>query len=340
MRLVIVGTLPPPICGTTVSLGHLVDDIRQRRRDVDLSVLDTSHIRGRGLSGIVRLLRTVGRLFEAARKCDVIALHLGPYAVPWLGAYSLLLCRLFGPRLVVRLFGGVCLTERSGVRGWLFRFVLRRSTYLAQTHSMVDVAKRQGLPRVRWFPTSRPLMEGLIHDNRSKDCRKFVYAGWVSPDKGIPELIQAGARLKIDGLTVDVFGVPAAGIAMSDFDHQRTVRYQGVLTPGTVGRKLIEYDALIFPSHYIGEGYPGVIVEAFHAGLPVIATRWRHIPELVNDTCGILFEPKDVSGLTAAIERMAMDRGMFQELREGVRAQSDRFATTTWTDKFLDYCRE
>jgi glycosyltransferase involved in cell wall biosynthesis len=55
------------------------------------------------------------------------------------------------------------------------------------------------------------------------------------------------------------------------------------LEPAEVVPTLRNYDALIFPSYYQGEGHPGVLVEAMMAGLPIITTQFRSIPELVQD---------------------------------------------------------
>ncbi len=46
-------------------------------------------------------------------------------------------------------------------------------------------------------------------------------------------------------------------------------------------RTLSEHDLLLFPSYFRGEGYPGIIVEAFQCGVPVAAAGWSAIPELI-----------------------------------------------------------
>lgn len=52
------------------------------------------------------------------------------------------------------------------------------------------------------------------------------------------------------------------------------------------------------------DGIPVVLMEAMVMGIPVISTKLSGIPELVKDGAGILVEPEDVNGLSAAIERI------------------------------------
>jgi glycosyltransferase involved in cell wall biosynthesis len=46
-------------------------------------------------------------------------------------------------------------------------------------------------------------------------------------------------------------------------------------------RKLSTYHLLLFPTHWVGEGFPGVVLDAYLAGLPVIATDWNMNSEVV-----------------------------------------------------------
>jgi glycosyltransferase involved in cell wall biosynthesis len=59
------------------------------------------------------------------------------------------------------------------------------------------------------------------------------------------------------------------------------VTYAGFVRGETKARLLRESDCLCFPTYYYAESFGLVVVEAMAAGLPVVATRWRAIPELL-----------------------------------------------------------
>jgi glycosyltransferase involved in cell wall biosynthesis len=69
------------------------------------------------------------------------------------------------------------------------------------------------------------------------------------------------------------------------------------------------------PTFYSGEGHPGVIVEAMIAGIPVITTAHRSIPEIVKDGFnGLLVPPLDSMGLAQAIHLLNSDRKMLADM--------------------------
>ena len=74
--------------------------------------------------------------------------------------------------------------------------------------------------------------------------------------------------------------------------------YKGQLDHSLTIPTLSEYDFLVFPTFHSGEGYPGVIIESYAAGTPVITTNWMSIPELViHGKTGLLIEPKSSNAL-------------------------------------------
>jgi len=69
------------------------------------------------------------------------------------------------------------------------------------------------------------------------------------------------------------------------------------------------FDVFVLPS--MNEGMGRVLVEAMAAGKPVVASNVGGIPDLiVNGQNGFLFEPGDVNGLSAAIEKLLLDKNM------------------------------
>lgn len=46
---------------------------------------------------------------------------------------------------------------------------------------------------------------------------------------------------------------------------------------------LRNYFALLFPTYFHGEGFAGCIIDAFFAGIPIIATDWLYNKDIVKD---------------------------------------------------------
>ena len=170
-------------------------------------------------------------------------------------------------------------------------------------------------------------------------CRRFVFMGHVSDVKGVREILALDGNLP-DSVTVDVFGPCTGAISERDFDGCNKVWYRGIVEPAQVIFTLAQYDALLLPTYHIGEGYPGVIVEAYAAGLPVVCTRWRALPEIVDCTSGILVEPRNSDALFDAMKRLIEDDDLYARLREGARKRRREFSSEVWNNKFVEYCRD
>ena len=52
----------------------------------------------------------------------------------------------------------------------------------------------------------------------------------------------------------------------------------------------------------------GVVMLAFSAGIPVVAPRMGGIPDVVNDSCGVLYDPREPDGLIAAMREVRRRR--------------------------------
>lgn len=338
LSICVIGTLPPPVGGTSVSLRHLVKSL-QSHDDVLVRVVNTGGIRSAGLKSIRHFSRTVFEVFRSVKDVDVVTLHVGLGALPLIGPFVYSACRLSGKPLLIRRFGGNDHRELKGLKRFVGEWVIRRANlYLVQTRILQQGAKDAGIERVEWFPTSRPLSTDFSSSgtDRSK-CRRFVFLGHVRPTKGIPELISAAERFD-SSVSVSVYGPFYDGLDENVFDQCRRVRYRGVADPDKVPEILMNHDALVLPTYYVGEGYPGVILEAFNAGIPVITTKWKAVPEIVDETCGILVPPRDADSLYNAMAGMVDDASMYQALCQGVQKRRALFDFEKWTGRFVNYC--
>jgi glycosyltransferase involved in cell wall biosynthesis len=81
--------------------------------------------------------------------------------------------------------------------------------------------------------------------------------------------------------------------------------------------------AFVYPSRYEGFGIPPLEAMAF--GCPVACSDAGSIREVVGDA-GAYFQPDDVQGLRAILERLAEDRAYAAELRAKGFAQIKKYS--------------
>ena len=135
----------------------------------------------------------------------------------------------------------------------------------------------------------------------------------VMKEKGIEDAIDAVEKINAEqGRTMcalDIYG-PIDDTYKNRFEEvmrsaSDSIRYCGVVSFDQSVSTLKNYFALLFPTSWMGEGFPGTIVDAYSAGLPVIASNWSSNSELVKDGLNGFLYPTDVcDNLVGAIKRL------------------------------------
>jgi len=102
---------------------------------------------------------------------------------------------------------------------------------------------------------------------------------------------------------------------IDDLNAGERIKLLGWKTQAEVTDLLKSSDILLAPSVTTEqgdeEGIPGVIMEAFAHGLPVVSTHHAGIPEVVRDgVSGFLVPERDAHGLAGRLERLIDDPGM------------------------------
>ena len=346
LRILIIGEMPPPDGGVTVLLKILVEELSCFPEVKTIIVDITSPRHRKSFFGRIRILEpviwaysTISKIVYEIRSVDIVTLHVVTPKLYIAGLITLFFSRLFKKPLIIRKFAGTNYNDYRPPKKYLTRWVLKRcDLYLTETKALMKIAENDEIRHQRWFPNHRPMPVKNVCNIKSRPCCKFVYLGAVRLDKGIRELIKAAEKFK-DEASVDIYGPFFDGLAEKDFSGLSNVQYRGVLQPKEVYKTLCSYDALILPTYHEGEGHPGVILEAHSAGLPVITTNWRSVPEIVTPDCGILVEPRDFKGLYRAMKQLCDDPNLFVNLQKGARERASQFSSNYWAAKFVEYCR-
>lgn len=327
--------------GTKISFERLLEDL-QRRDNLTLTVVNTSRglrNRGRCMRGWLNataFVKLLGSLWRHAESVDVVVWNVGPRGALLSGAVVWALCLLRKRPLFIRVFGGSLGDELQSAPAFLrfmaVRTFLRADLLLLQTKKLANDFGASFA--TVWFPTTRqmPPRERPYRDT----CRRLLFLGQLRREKGLPELLEAARRFPAS-VTLSVYGPAMPGFDPRVIAAVPNTTYCGSVPPGRVAAILEAHDALVIPSRR--EGYPGVIIEAFQMGLPVIVTPLAPIRELVTDGEDGLYVGASIDSIVDAVVRMAGDDQLFRRLRAGAVAMGERFRSDGAAAQLEDHCR-
>jgi glycosyltransferase involved in cell wall biosynthesis len=168
---------------------------------------------------------------------------------------------------------------------------------------------------------------------------RFVFVGRISEGKGIKEILEAIniLNLKDNAFEVDFFGPMEENFNL----ETEKSKYCGFLdfqnAPEKAYLKLSEYYCMLFPTFWKGEGFPGVIIDAFVAGLPVIATDWNMNTEIIEEGVnGFIIEPKSSKALAKKMQYVMHNRKELENIRENNLARAKDYHIDKVWPQILD----
>ena len=146
-----------------------------------------------------------------------------------------------------------------------------------------------------------------------------LFVGRLSPEKGIPTLLEAWKSPGI-ALPLRIIGQgPLENSVRAVAASCPRIQYLGSRSPGQVLDTMRQAEFLVFPSEWF-EGMPRVVIESFAVGTPVIAANLGACATMVvAGTNGLHFPPGDVSRLRQLLEWHASNLSELRAMRHGAR---------------------
>lgn len=126
----------------------------------------------------------------------------------------------------------------------------------------------------------------------------LIFWGRLIPEKGVLPLIQAIKKLKGNNIKLIILGGSSLGNDKTSSPYLQQIQevseglnniiYTGYVDYSSIGAYLKESDLAVLPSLW-DEPFGLTCIEALAAGLPIITTNRGGIPEILNETCAVLF---------------------------------------------------
>jgi glycosyltransferase involved in cell wall biosynthesis len=162
---------------------------------------------------------------------------------------------------------------------------------------------------------------------------RIGYLGRLEAAKGVEELLTA-----VEGLACDHWELHVAGRGTTAFEQRLRsqfidprVRFHGFVEHAEF---LSSIDLLVVPS-LSHETFGLVAIEAFAAGVPVVASRRGGLSEVVTDgATGSLFEPRNPGELRAILDRFVADPSRAWRMRARCLERALDFEATAITKQY------
>jgi len=338
MKLHLIGPLPPPLGGATMTFDLFRDEVvahpdRYGLDRVTLSNISPSFIKSDHVLPVAAVPAVVGRWVRAvtpAWRADAVVCFVSERWFLSL-APALLLLRAARKRIVIRFFGNSLVRWLESLPGALRAATIwaltRMDAVLLESTTLIEDARGLGVVNASQNRNFRPTQgpEFAEWPRRAPSGCRLVFRGLVCRRKGIFELLDAIASMPDADVTCDLWGPIMPGEeqeVLAAIDRTPRCTYCGPTTESPQSL-LPRYDVFVLPSFHPGEGHSGAVIEAMAVGLPAIVTNHQGLPELVEDgRNGRVVAVRSRESLARAIRELAGDA----ELRRRMGAEGRRLA--------------
>ena len=334
-RLIVIGPVPPPYHGVTISTSLVLGSERLDER-FDVEHLDTSdHRPGRQIGtwdrqNIAIAVRSVAHLLWCMRgERGVVYLPVSQSAPGFLRD-SLFIHLAYALRWKVAVhlrgseFHSFHRSSPAYFRRWI-EITLRRVSSMAV---MGDSLKRvfEGLvppERLAVVPngTPEPTTNGV-----TRDANLVLFLSNLWRRKGVEEALEAALLVVRDRPSARVLFVgewespelerSLKQRAASSFEN---VEFLGTQTGNEKDKLLASSSVLLFPPRE-PEGHPRVVLEALAAGVPVVTTDRGAIADTVVDgECGYVLDRPEPTELAARVSKILEDPGLHARMSRSAR---------------------
>ena len=334
-KILLIGPLlnknnPTITGGAIVLFNNLLEEFNAN--NVDYLLIDTNKENYTNL--IIAYISIYIQIFLKQFQVTHISLHSSRDYL-FFAPYVILLGRFFSKPTSLRKFGGEALTvykSSTGIKKKILSYIFRNIDFLfLEMKNMVDSFSKLN-KHTFWFPNVRKAPKREFETKEFS--KKFVFISQIFKEKGIDEILEASKNLPKE-YTIDLYG-PIKDIKYSEeYLKEYSVCYCGALDSENVLATLKKYDVLLLPTYYKGEGYPGIVIESYSVGIPVIVTNLTGLSEITeHKKTGLLIEPKNIDALVKAM--LYFNKENYPLMTEYAKEKFSSFNSYEQTKKFLE----
>ena len=354
-KILLVGQTPPPYHGQAVATKLLFDHDWTGLQVFRLRMAYSEGEDEVGRFSVQKLLHLVSLIFKSwrillrHRSCYLYYPPASPNLIPVLRDIVFLFAvRPFSRGVILHYHAGGLPAYIASLNPVL-RF-LAGCAY-GKAKASIEIARSKMGPGVAFAAQNKfHVANGLdvpsiaTEKGRSPDestFRIFFMAG-LRATKGVMEIVKTASEMKLRGIDC-IFDIAGPWQeedtrlsfeqAVLEADVADCIVMHGRVTGEDKWNLYKKASLFFFPSYYESENFPLVLIEAMAFGLPIVATRWRGIPEMVLDNeTGILCDVNSPVQFADGIEKLNSSEDLMDTMSNAANA---RYTSNYTQNSFL-----
>lgn len=317
--------------GQTIKTKIITSELEKYYGKNDIEKLDT-------YGGKIRFAIILLKMIFLIKNCENIIIFPGKNGLRILGPLIVFFNKIYQRNLNYIVIGG-WLPEFVEKRNYIKKVLMQFNYIYVETDIMKKKLERFGIKNVVVMPNCKELKilkkEELTFS--SIEPLKLCTFSRVSEEKGIEYAINAVQEInkKYNKMvyTLDIFGQVEFEYRQKFRELQKKfpdfIRYKGVIQFSESTNVLKEYYLLLFPTYYSGEGFAGTIIDAYSAGIAVLASDWRYNTEIIkNNKTGLIFKNRNLQDLINKLEECYKNKNLIHSMKNECILEAKKYQTS------------
>jgi len=319
-KVLLFGPFSPPVTGQSMAFRKVVDNISEEQA----VLIDTTKYNSALLSAMNAVILAMFKLLFDARiktiyfTCSRTVLgSLRELPLLWIGG-------LRKKKIINHLHGAdfaMFYNQSNGV----FKFLIRWAYKNVHTSIVLTEAMSK---EFEMFPSMKTTVVSNFYPAQLDEYQEvqgpplvITYFSNLMKSKGILEFIKAagivsksypGTKFLIAGMFLGDHLANRQEIEQQvsqllSGNINNSIEYIGGINPGDRLAFLSKSGIFVLPTYYPTEGVPLTILEAMRCGNAIVSTKHNYLPDILNESNGILVEPSDVGQLAAGLKMLISD---------------------------------
>lgn len=246
--------------------------------------------------------------------CEYIIMLPAANGVLYFSRILVTIKNIFGQKIYYDVIGG-WLPQLIEQNMKLKKSLLKFDGIWVETNHMRIAMRTQGFKNIKLLRN---------YKNLTKLCREDLNSSYLEPydictfsrvmeEKGIEDAIHAVKKINEKAGRI-VYRLHIYGAVDTNYDAKfKTlcdtfpdyIIYEGIVNPGKSVEILKDYFYLLFPTKFYTEGIPGTVIDAYAAGIPVVASMWESYSDVIKDgKTGICYPFGNAAKLIEVMEKI------------------------------------